>query len=107
MKQFSFFDEKPKYPHAPGFAKKRPTSKAAADTVWQPTEREKIVMEALSVRPMTDHELVAHTGKAMCVIQPRRSGLTGQGKVMDSGDTRLTPYGKKAVVWKLVGAYDR
>lgn len=98
-----FGPEPPQYPKAPGFAKKCATSRAAAATVWKPTEMQKIVLEALKVRPMTDYEVCAHVGLTMNRIQPRRSELSAQGRVIDSAMTRETPYGKQAVVWMIAG----
>lgn len=89
------------YPNAPGYARGRETSRAAAETVWNPTDRQKTILAILKEHPMTDHELSAFTLLPMAVIQPRRSDLTALGKVVDSGERRITPYGKKAVVWKL------
>jgi len=101
--QTDLFETPPRYPHAPGFAKGRETSRKAAETVWEPSERQKQIMTILweSDNGLTDHELAEKMGLPMCRVQPRRSDLTALGKVIDSGDTRLTPYGKKAVVWQL------
>lgn len=94
------FSQPPSYPHAPGHAKGSRTSRKAAETVWRPNERHKLILAALGDRPMTDHELCAALGKPMAVLQPRRSELAAQGLVMESGYTRITPYGKEATVWR-------
>jgi hypothetical protein len=91
-----------KYPDAPGFAKGRDTSRRAAATVKEPGPNELKVLAALAASDMTDHEIAAHLQMPMCRTQPRRSTLTARGLVIDSGERRLTPYGKLAVVWRSI-----
>lgn len=101
--QFEFVPSEPIYPKVPGFAKKRVTSRKAAETVSNPTGNRRIVYDALVGRAMTDYEICAHLGGdwPMNRVQPRRSELSADGVVIDSGVTRLTPYGKQAIVWKI------
>jgi hypothetical protein len=89
------------YPHSPGFAKHSATSRLAAETVARPLSMRQLVMEELSWGDHTDHELASILKLPLCRIQPRRSELYKLGKVVDSGLTRLTPYGKQATVWRL------
>jgi hypothetical protein len=81
------------------------TSREAAETVWNPTQRQRLVLAALDRCPcgLTDHEIAAQCELPMAVIQPRRSELSKMtpAKVTDSGFRRRTPYGKMAVVWVL------
>ena len=99
------FSQPQRYPNAPGYAKKRPTSRAAAESVWMPSQRQGIVLRALEEHPrgLTDHEIADICKLPMAVIQPRRSELSKMSppKVIDGGERRLTPYGKSAVVWVL------
>ena len=98
-----FFAPIQHYPAVPGHAKNSETSRVAARCVWRPTERQALIVIALSQFPdgLTDHELSAKTKLPPAVIQPRRSDLTALGKIVDSGARRETPYGKQATVWKL------
>lgn len=106
--QQSLFDDGYRhYPQTPGFAKDRPTSRVAAEKVKRLTRMQMIVVEALTVRPMTDYEICDHVGLPMNRIQPRRSELSAAGQVIDTGDTRETPYGKQAVVWDLKPSYNK
>jgi len=104
MQQPNFFGhEEKKYPHAPGFAKKRETSKQAAAAIKNLNERQQVVFNELMRGDATDHELCKRLKMDMCQVQPRRSELTEIGKAMDSGMTRLTPYNRNAIVWRAVG----
>jgi hypothetical protein len=79
-----------------------PTSKAAAVAI-QPsaaTLRAK-VLEAIRAAPagLTDEEGQAATGLRVQTYTPRRGELVKQGLIEDSGSTRATSSGRKAVVW--------
>ena len=91
------------YPDAPGYAKKRPTSRAAAESVWKPTEMQGVVLRAIEASRggLTDHEIADACKLPMARVQPRRSELSKMTppKVIDGGERRATPYGKSAVVW--------
>lgn len=95
------FAQPVRYPESPGFSHGRETSRKAAETVRNPGKNERLVIDALISSDMTDYEIAEYLDMAMARIQPRRSTLTARGLVIDSGVTRLTPYGKKAVVWRL------
>jgi hypothetical protein len=53
----------------------------------------------ISDRGLTDHEMQVLLDMNPSTQRPRRIELVGQGFVADSGRTRLTPSGKRAVVW--------
>ena len=48
---------------------------------------------------LTDHQMQVWLGMNPSTQRPRRVELVKQGFVVDSGKTRLTPSGKRAVVW--------
>lgn len=48
---------------------------------------------------LTDHEMQAILEMNPSTQRPRRVELVSAGLVKDSGNTRLTPSGKRAVVW--------
>jgi hypothetical protein len=47
----------------------------------------------------TDHEVAAALHLQSDTARPRRRELVEMGHVFDSGTTRLTPSGRRAVVW--------
>lgn len=49
---------------------------------------------------LTSHELVAATGLNWNTLTPRIRPLVRKGLVMDSGERRVGPCGKKCIVWK-------
>lgn len=75
------------------------TSKAAAASV-DVTALEKRVLEALAVRPMTSHELAAYLCLELVTVSPRLRPLADKQLVADSDMRRLTPSGRKAIVWR-------
>lgn len=65
------------------------------------TQRAKI-LDALRVYGgLTDEQIGQTTGLDGNTVRPRRGELVAAGKVRDSGTTRLTVKGRKAVVWIL------
>ena len=80
-----------------------PTSKEAARSIAGkigPMERELLAIFAQAgAHGHTDAELIARFGTQS--VRPRRIYLTAAGKVVDSGTTRTTPSGRRAVVWAL------
>jgi hypothetical protein len=50
-------------------------------------------------RGLTDHEMQSHLNMIGSTQRPRRVELCDRGLVVDSGRHRLTPSGRKAVVW--------
>ena len=102
MQQTDMFEVPVVYPHAPGFAKKSRTSRKAAETVWKPGKMQAMVLDALRTNgDMTDYEICDYLNLPMNRVQPRRSELCDPkiNKVVASGITRATPYGKQAEVW--------
>lgn len=52
-------------------------------------------------RGATDQEVELALGMAGNTVRPRRIELGEKGFVEDSGETRLTSSGRKAIVWKV------
>lgn len=79
------------------------TSKAAAKTVTA-NALEAIVMHWLRKSPtgLTSHELSEFTGLSLVTVSPRLAPLRKKGFVMDSGERREGPSGRKSIVWKVV-----
>jgi transcription initiation factor IIE alpha subunit len=92
-----------RYPQFPGF-RDRDTSQQAAELVTGVGEMHKKIMEALRERPMIDYELAERFNVQLSKVQPRRSELAAQGKIVDSGMRRMTPYKRNAIVWKVSDA---
>jgi len=67
----------------------------------------RVALRALSVRPMTDHELTAETGWQKDSIAKRRTDLRDAGLVRavlyENGKPvkRITPAGSQARVWEI------
>ncbi len=99
MTEHDLFSMPQRYPDVPGFAKGRETSRKAAETLREPGQNEMRVLAALADGDKTDYEICAFLDMPMNRVQPRRSTLAARGIVIDSGERRLTPYGKQAVVW--------
>ena len=77
------------------------TSEEAARSVRPHRERmADTVLAAISLRAMTDEELVEMTGLSPSTVRPRRVELVEAGLVRDSGERRPTRSGRKAVVWE-------
>lgn len=49
---------------------------------------------------LTDNQGIYLTGLSPSTYRPRRIELVQRGLVVDSGETRLTDSGRKAVVWR-------
>jgi hypothetical protein len=92
------------YPHTAGYAPGRETSQAAAETV----DAESLRAEALEIFKSgwegTDWQLCKEMGYDYESIQPRRSELTAQGLVTDTGKrSNCSRSGKSVVVWGIDG----
>lgn len=63
------------------------------------------VLDALRAHPagLTDHELQERLGLNPSTQRPRRIELVRAGLVVDSGEERETPSGRRAVVWVATG----
>ena len=86
------------------FQNHSPTSKEAARSIAGkigPMERELLAIFAQAgAHGHTDAELIERFGTQS--VRPRRIYLAAMGKLRDSGATRSTPSGRRAVVWVAV-----
>lgn len=86
-------------PYVPG----SPTSEAAAESIKPHTCR--LRMEVLrtitATGGLTDEIGSSYSGIAANTWRPRRRELQVLGMIRDSGETRPTKSGRKAVVWKV------
>jgi hypothetical protein len=88
------------------------TELAAAESMAPHTSRmQNLVLGLISASEdgLTDHELYAAAADVGVVMaQPahvaRRNELVRAGLVLDSGVRRMTPYHRKAIVWRAVGS---
>ena len=89
--------------HLIPFVTDSPTSQQAASAIKPDAGRLRLKVYDAIMRHgaygLTDEEGVDATGIAPSTYRPRRIELVEQGKVIDSGQTRLTRAGRKAVVW--------
>lgn len=78
------------------------TSREAARSIRSALPRlEAMVLSALSgCSGMTAHEMETATGLAGNTVRPRLVGLRERGLIEDTGERRVTPSGRKAVVWR-------
>ena len=84
------------------------TSKAAADSagVRAPSQRERVLRAIQMVGRLgaTDEEIQIALNINPSTQRPRRIELMDDGLVRDSGTTRRTRSGRRAVVWVAVGS---
>ena len=59
-------------------------------------------IEGMGLSGATDHEIVEALGMQLQTVNPRRNELVNLGLIVDSGDRRKTPSGRKAKVWKVI-----
>lgn len=99
-----------------------PTSHEAADSIGTPVlrQRQQAVLVCLRNAPttgLTDHELaeVYARWRASTTVVPeqspsglrtRRKELQAMGLVLDTGERRPLPTGRKAIVWAARGGYN-
>lgn len=83
-----------------------PTSVEAAEraTNRAPADRVQVIefLQGRGDEGATDEEMQLALGMGPSTQRPRRIELTKAGKVSDSGTTRLTLSGRRAVVWVAV-----
>ena len=83
------------------------TSIAAADAIKPDANRLRAVvlatLEQAGTEGMTDEEIQDATGLQGSCQRPRRVELVQRGLVRDSGNTRPTRSGRRAVVWIVAG----
>lgn len=91
------------YPDAPGY-RATDTSQAAAEAMRPKVSAlRQMVLDALSVRPMTTLEIAHHCRQRYETIQPRSSELKDMGLIKDSGDRGISrDPRKRAIVWTLI-----
>ena len=99
MHQSSLFDDDPD----PPAQRHSPTSVAAAGEIRPVSGRlRQLVLDWLTGQSSdggTDEEGIAALGLSPSTYRPRRVELVEAGLVIDSGRTRRTYAGRKAVVW--------
>lgn len=96
--QRSLFDPAESPPPA---ARHRRTSVAAAESV-RPTRmsRQARVLACIQESPKTDQEVAEALGLPENSVRPRRVELEQQQLVRESGKTRQTASGRRAIVWE-------
>ncbi len=91
------------YPHTAGYAHGRETSQAAAESVDADTLREEARLIFESGWTGTDWQLMKEIGRDYETVQPRRSELTQNGLVDDTGKrSNESRSGKLVAVWGLI-----
>lgn len=100
--QPSLFDRLESPPPA---ARRRPTSVAAAEQI-RPRRQSNAsrVLAAIQAGPKTDQEIAEHTKLTENSVRPRRVELEAAQLIRDSGTTRRTASGRRAIVWEAVPA---
>lgn len=90
------------YPDAPGY-RATDTSEAAAEAMKpKASVLRQMVLDALSVRPMTTLEIAHHIRQRYETIQPRTSELREVGLIEDSGLRGISrDPRKRAIIWRL------
>lgn len=103
---FDLFDPPPATYAAgsfPGSRKGSPTSRAAAHSIAdEVTARQLDVLKALVVlRTATPDEIASRLKRHPYVVRPRVTELQKRGFITQTGETRITPAGRQAMVVKL------
>lgn len=95
--------------HLPLFRRQDPpTSKAAGRNARQFIgDHERQILDALAEGPGTKDELAARCGLSEQMVIRRIARLRRIGEVVGTGETRRTPSGGKAEVWRLNTAASR
>lgn len=83
------------------YRKESRTSREAAKSVRPTAPQRARVFDALLARQSTMHEVAERLGIPLQSVCGRCSELRDEGLIEDSGETRLTQYGKPAVVWRV------
>jgi hypothetical protein len=81
------------------------TEREAAFAIVSTARQRLLVLRVLGAFPdgLTDDEIAEQTGLYRYSAAPRRYELRDRGLVVDSGDRRLTPHGRRAIVWQITG----
>lgn len=90
------------YPEAPGY-RATDTSQAAAEAIKPKVSvLRQMVLNALSVRPMTTMEIAHHCKQRFETIQPRTSECRDMALIEDSGERGISRDPRRsAIVWRL------
>jgi hypothetical protein len=93
------------YPSVPGY-RATDTSQAAAEAIRPKVSvLRQMVLDALSVRPMTTLEIAHHCRQRYETLQPRSSELKDMGLIEDSGLRWISRDPRKtAIIWRLTSA---
>jgi prophage antirepressor-like protein len=105
-KQLGLFDAPPAAPAPPA---SNPTTSRAAARAIEPvaaTFRRRVldVLRSRGAHGATDQEMQDALGMNPSNQCPRRQELQKMGLARDSGNTRATRSGRKAIVWTAIGA---
>jgi transcription initiation factor IIE alpha subunit len=93
-----------RYPEVPGHVRNSATSKAAADSIGSKKLGDlhrRVYSYIKRTGGCTDEEGQNALALAQNTYRPRRRELELQGYLIDSGKTRLTRSGRKAVIWTI------
>jgi len=90
------------YPNGPAEGHTLTSNAAAALIAKVSAKLERRVLEALTVKPMTNSELAEHLKHAPSGVQPRTSELRAKDMVFDTGRRRQNRWGNNEIVWALV-----
>ena len=102
---FDWLDRRPvRYPHAPGHRRVPTSVEAAAEIGPRASNLRAGVLEVLRRGPATAHEAAEAMGESSLAVAPRLSELRVLGLVADSGGRRVNRSGRRAIVWRIVGA---
>lgn len=105
-RQGSLFDAKPRPSPAIAAPSSNGTTSKAAARALSPgkaaSDRERIYDTIRELGPLTDEEISMITTIDGNTVRPRRVSLVESGRVRDSGRTKLTLSGRKAIAWEAV-----
>lgn len=83
------------------------TSLEALELANLPKRQQQVLEEIMNRGPMTDLELSAATDLPINIICGARNRLVEAGLIKDSGDRRISRWGRRNIVWRLRTASDR
>jgi hypothetical protein len=90
------------YPNSPGYRRTDTSYQAAQEVAAKAKPWREIVFESLAGNgPATSFELAERLDIEHSVIQPRTSELRLMNRIEDSGERRMTKFGKKSIVWRV------
>lgn len=102
---FDWLDRRPiRYPRAPGHRRVPTSVEAAAEIGPRAANLRARVLEVLRRGPATADETAESMGESALAVRPRFSELRVLGLVADSGGRRVNRSGRRAIVWRIVGA---